>query len=617
MLKTFDISKFKQNETSKDQYQRQLRRLREAGQSVDSVEHAVREALVSLDGTGTKSFVIYGEPQSGKTEMMICLTAKLLDEGRSFILHLLNDSVDLLGQNLGRFKTSGLAPSAQNFSEILDPAIDVDKGSHVIFCKKNARDLQKLINKVGQRKDIIIIDDEADYASPNAKVNTSEKTRINRLIDDLLGATGDYIGVTATPARLDLNNTFQNDSNIWVKFPPHQEYTGQDIFFPIEPDDGNNKRSFLLTLLRDKYDDPKFPRRALFSFLANVAYLNEYNNDVETNYSMLVHTSGKKADHKTDWDVMQEALAGLVDRDSRKFERYVQEIWSIVHDRYPDADADHLTNYILDNISRNSVILLNSDSDFRQNGAAATKPSSLFTIVIGGNIVSRGVTFDNLLSMFFTRDVKHKIQQDTYIQRARMFGARGKYLEFFELTIPEALYVDWHRCFVFHRLSLASIRAGKGSPVWLSDGRISAVASSSIDKSTVDIDKGEMAFALFDFDPSIDDLIESDASNSEKLDSLAERLGDDAFPEYLRKFIARTSTSLEKNVSIQPSSTVYPGMTDQEKQSIGRRKGMIGASQMSSMGDAQHLIKLFRNESGKARLYYKFAGSIQFIKNLK
>jgi DNA replication protein DnaC len=43
--------------------------------------------------------VIYGEPQSGKTEMMICLTAKLLDDSRKFILHLLNDSVDSTLEN--------------------------------------------------------------------------------------------------------------------------------------------------------------------------------------------------------------------------------------------------------------------------------------------------------------------------------------------------------------------------------------------------------------------------------------------------------------------------------------------------------------------------------------
>jgi hypothetical protein len=41
-----------------------------------------------------------------------------------------------------------------------------------------------------------------------------------------------------------------------------------------------------------------------------------------------------------------------------------------------------------------------------------------------------------------------------------MFGSRGTYLKFFELTIPNDLYVDWHRCFVFHRLALAAIKGG-------------------------------------------------------------------------------------------------------------------------------------------------------------
>jgi len=97
---------------------------------------------------------------------------------------------------------------------------------------------------------------------------------------------------------------------------------------------------------------------------------------------------------------------------------------------------------------------MNSERDKNVDFKAATNPSALFTIVIGGNIVSRGVTFDNLLSMFFTRDSKHKIQQDTYIQRARMFGSRKAHIHYFELTIPDQLYADWHRCFVFHRLAL-------------------------------------------------------------------------------------------------------------------------------------------------------------------
>ena len=77
---------------------------------------------------------------------------------------------------------------------------------------------------------IVVIDDEADYATPNAKINQGTKTRINELVGQLIGTDGYYIGVTATPARLDLNNTFKNDTEKWVNFPPHSKYTGQDLF---------------------------------------------------------------------------------------------------------------------------------------------------------------------------------------------------------------------------------------------------------------------------------------------------------------------------------------------------------------------------------------------------
>jgi DNA replication protein DnaC len=99
----FDPSRFKTNAKVRAQYRRQLERLAADGKQVDCIEDAVDEAATNLAREGRASFVIYGEPQSGKTEMMICLTAKLLDDGRRFILHLLNDSVDLLGQNLRRF----------------------------------------------------------------------------------------------------------------------------------------------------------------------------------------------------------------------------------------------------------------------------------------------------------------------------------------------------------------------------------------------------------------------------------------------------------------------------------------------------------------------------------
>jgi len=294
MSDIFDISKFKFGGRPANQYERQLQRLREVGNSTECIETAVQGALKNLSGPGRKSFVIYGEPQSGKTEMMICLTAKLLDEGYRFIVHLLNDSVDLLGQNLGRFHSSGLAPSAQNFMEILDPSVDVKTGTIVVFCKKNGSNLRDLINKIGKIPQIIVIDDEADYATPNSLVNKNEKTPINELVGAIIGDTGHYIGVTATPARLNLNNTFNNDSKLWVKFPPHRMYTGQDDFFPMNIDEiGLSGLKYNLCLMPDKNDDFSHERLALLRFMVNVAHLNLTNKE-ERNYSFLVHTSGKK-----------------------------------------------------------------------------------------------------------------------------------------------------------------------------------------------------------------------------------------------------------------------------------------------------------------------------------
>jgi hypothetical protein len=82
----------------------------------------------------------------------------------------------------------------------------------VIFCKKNAKDLQKLIEKLDKVNNKVVIDDEGDYATPNSKINKNTKTKINELVGSLLG-DGIYIAVTATPARIDLNNVFNNTSS--------------------------------------------------------------------------------------------------------------------------------------------------------------------------------------------------------------------------------------------------------------------------------------------------------------------------------------------------------------------------------------------------------------------
>jgi hypothetical protein len=605
-----DLNHLKAIAAGNDRYEQQLNRLTHAHKQTSCIEAAVTKAALNVLSGESRSFVIYGEPQSGKTEMMICLTAKLLDNGYNVIVHLLNDSVQLLQQNLDRFQRAGLAPAAKNFADFLDPEIRLTAGQHVIFCKKNAKDLDRLCDKVMMLKDIVVIDDEADFATPNARINSGEITRINELVGRLIGKDGTYIGVTATPARLDLNNTFDNNNEKWVDFPTHSEYTGQADFFPIE-----TPFNFRLKLLSDDGDGPHFIREALFRFLATVAYIN-LNSPSHENYSMLIHTSGKKVDHKLDKKPIDDVFQALSDVNSNKFAEYARAIRTEARNIFGEQDADSILNFVIKYRTQYNIIVMNSERDKNIDFKSATSPSALFTVIIGGNIVSRGVTFDNLISMYFSRDAKHKIQQDTYIQRARMFGSRKPYLRHFELTIPNSLYVDWHRCFVFHKLALEAIRAGLGSPVWLGDSRIATVSPSSIDRANVSLDRGEMTFPPFTYDPALPALIASSAPRMAVLKQLQARIGAEALPDYLLSYVERTLVHGDKSIAIHSPAPIE-GYKDANHAKIERQKGLFGKSQREKFPNATHHFLFYFNSAGSARIVYSFVGNITFIKNLK
>ena len=105
------------DEENDSEYTRQINRVLKSTSHTESIEKTVAKASESIK-SGVRSFVIYGEPQSGKTEMMICLTAKLLDDGYRNIVILVNDNVELQNQNLERFRKSGLSPAPKSLQEI-------------------------------------------------------------------------------------------------------------------------------------------------------------------------------------------------------------------------------------------------------------------------------------------------------------------------------------------------------------------------------------------------------------------------------------------------------------------------------------------------------------------
>jgi hypothetical protein len=612
-----DFARLTKSATPKGRYQRQLNRLSSQGIDPKQIKETVEGVRRNLPKAPNGSLVVYGDPQSGKTEMMICLTAALLDDGYRTIVHLTNDSVDLLAQSLDRFRRAGLAPAPRNSADLAVSPLQPGQES-VLFCKKNGTDLTKLIAQLGNSRPVTVIDDEADYATPNSRVNRNDQTPINNLVGQLIGLDGKYIGVTATPARLNLNNTFDNRSETWVQFGSHSAYTGQETFFPLE-----RKLKFRLKLL-DGQIEPKHAKLAFARFLVTVAYLNlnaTKQKKAEANYSFLMHTSGETADHVADRAVVEAAMKAMISGSGDEFEQFAIECYEEAQKLYPKADPDELLTYIVENASRSAFVVLNSKRDRKTAGDKPTEPTCPFTVIIGGNIVSRGVTFPNLLSMYFTRDVKTKIQQDTYIQRARMFGARGEYLEHFELTIPRQLYEDWHRCFAFHKLALESIKRDRMPPVWLGDARIAVASASSIDRATVNMDRGEMSFPLFELTEELkeqlDNLAAEGAGSAETLRRMSKKIRG-SIPAFFLDYIEAALKAAPGTLAIHGSASMA-GYSDADQTAVSRSKGFIGSNQLEQkrFPNAVHHVKIFHNGKGKARVFYKNRGGINFIQNLK
>ena len=408
------------------QYQEILRSLKL--KDTHNIDITVDKSLENLR-SGKNRFVIYWDPQSWKTNMMIALTAKLINEWFDKIVILINDNLQLLAQNLERFQRSKLKPVPQDIDSCIGEDLS-KKNRFVVFTKKNASNLKNIYEITKKVKNIVIIDDEADYASPNSKVNNEEDTtKINELIVKILWEAWSYIWVTATPARLDLNLTFQNATEDRIDFNPYEGYHWDKTFFPSfrRSTEDNNKLGYRLNLFRDDANYKDELRLAMFNFMINVSYLNLFVNSEDKNYCMLVHTSHKTEHHYDDSNNINDVLFVLKDKEHPKFKNYIEEIVHIITKKIKwlsHGEIAQILNYIIKEADGSLVKIINSHEKNKEDYIKKlTDPISPFTIAIWGNILSRWLTFNNLLSMFFLRTTKSgKLQQDTYIQMARILG---------------------------------------------------------------------------------------------------------------------------------------------------------------------------------------------------
>ena len=110
-----------------------------------------------------------------------------------------------------------------------------------------------------------------------------------------------------------------------------------------------------------------------------------------------------------------------------------------------------------------------------------------------------------------------------------------------------------------------------------------------------------------------------DPSDVNTLENLREKIGNQALPKFLIDYIKARSPDGRESLAIHTASSITGYKATADQKAISRKKGFIGNPQLETkkFPKAIHHIKVFHNADGKARLFYKFRGSSQFIQNLK
>jgi hypothetical protein len=108
-------------------------------------------------------------------------------------------------------------------------------------------------------------------------------------------------------------------------------------------------------------------------------------------------------------------------------------------------------------------------------------------------------------------------------------------------------------------------------------------------------------------------------NSEEKLRALQTLLGENGLPEYLLKYVFRVCPDGAASIAVHKSQLINEGYSGADVDKIERRKGFLGNTQLAgrSFEKAIHHFRIIRNTKEKARLFYRFQGSIQFIKNLR
>jgi hypothetical protein len=403
------------------------------------------------------NLLLVGKVQSGKTSNLEVLTAMAFDSGfNSIILFGGYDSV-LLGQANSRFKldfnvnendpensdvqffSTDKSEDIKAFDNDVLEAI-LDSGEKMIFTAMKKPGAISKLNDMLSRLDLsllkpIIIDDEGDQASLNTEYRKQKVSRTYEEICRMKKTLNNplYLSVTATPEALlfspKMSELIPDKVNL---IPPGTGYVGIDQYHGNDdhicyvPDD------MLECLEKDRI--PEMLKTALGHYFIASAIMRRRGI---LKSDMIIHSVGQIEPHKIIYsqikDYYLESFRNAIARNEEgSLKRKLGELEKIYYDhRYfspeissatPFSDLIPQIEYVIQKVH---VVLQNSVG--KSTMAGLTYRSH--TIRIGANLLQRGVSFDHLVTTYFTRWPTTKGNMDTSIQRARWLGYRTKFFD--------------------------------------------------------------------------------------------------------------------------------------------------------------------------------------------
>ena len=450
------------------------------------------QKLLENETDMNKPGMLLGKIQGGKTRAFIGIIALAFDNNYDVAIILTKGTKALARQTLARLKKDFhefiVEYDAIKLYDILFmpenlPKYVLKQKKLIMIVKKETNNLERTIRALvqtypdlGKRK-VLIIDDEADYASIGFRTNRRqgiiELRKIASQIDVLRkGALkSDFLQVTATPYSLYLQPddleiptgeqiiVFKPTRPAFTELLPiYEGYVGGDFYFRESKDENSiayyvyeelsldeldalrerDRRSFKLeeALTHRKIE---MLRKGILNFIVGACIRRIQQRKAkerEQNYCFVVHTEHGKVAHNWQIEIVDKLkelleynanynlslLSGLVKEAYSDLSKSVK-ITSVLP-TYQEVLEEVVTALKEDYLmitkvnSETQVELLLDDNGELER----TAPLNIF---IGGQILDRGVTIKNLIGFYYGRR-PGRFQQDTVLQHSRMFGYRSK-----------------------------------------------------------------------------------------------------------------------------------------------------------------------------------------------